>query len=209
MKNIFKMMGVALMACSLMVACGPKDPEENNDTTPVDPPAPSYSVTINWDGVDQALGFKDAYQSTQQQGKLFWFEGAKGMNGNNYEFPAFIIPFYNGTVGMLPACLYQFLVPNADNGYDTIDGNNFFPLEVFNESGIEITEEGQTYTIGDYQYYQHNYSAQPEVTFDATALTLSINVPVTMFDYAAAANGQHIHKVLDATFVNYPFEAAN
>lgn len=209
MKNIFKFMGVALMACSLMVACGPKDPEENQDTTPVTPPAPSYSVTINWDGADQALGFKDAYQSTQQDGKLFWFEGAKGMNGNNYEFPAFIIPFFNGEHGMYPAFLYQFLVPNENGGRDTVDGNNYFPLEVFNAGGVEITEDGETYTIGDYQYLRHNYSAQPAITFDATALTLSCNVPVTMFDYAAAANGQTVTKVLDATFVNYPFEAAN
>lgn len=206
MKNIFKFMGVALMACSLMVACGPKDPEENTDTTPVTP-EPTYSVTINWDGVNQDLGFKDAYQSTQSE-KLFWFEGAKGLDGQNLVFPAFYIPFWNGQSGMLPAFLYSFLEPNDDGGYDTIDGNDYFALEVFNEGGVEYTVGDQTYTIGDYQYYNHHYTAMPEVTFDATALTLSVNVPVTMFDYAAAANGQNIRKELDATFVNYPFDAA-
>ena len=38
MKNIFKLMGVALMACSLMVACGSDENEDPVDTTPVTPP---------------------------------------------------------------------------------------------------------------------------------------------------------------------------
>ncbi len=203
MKNIFKLMGVALMACSLMVACGSDENEDPVDTTPVTPPAPTSSVTINWDGAEQTLGFTDAYASTQNS-KLFWFEGAKGLNGENLVFPAFYIPFYNGgNAGMLPAFLYYFI--DSDNN-DTIDGNVLYPTEVFNEGGIEYTEGGVTYTIGDYQYYTHHYTALPEVTFDATTLKLSVNVPVSMYDYATYASSHTlVTKELDATFVDYPF----
>lgn len=205
MKNIFKVMGLALMACSLMVACGNDNNEEPNDTTPVTPPAPTSSVTIVWDGVEQNLGFKDAYQSSSNP-NLFWFEGAKGMNGQDLEFPAFYMPFYQGSDGnFLPAFLFTF----TDNQNNEYDGNDLFPTEVFNEGGLTITEGEETYVIGDYQLYTHRYTAMPEVTFDATALTLSINVPVVMYDYEAYANSQSVvQKDLNATFVNYPFEAA-
>ena len=203
MKNIFKFFGVAVLACGLMVACGKEnnDPTDSTPDTP-DNPQPTYSVNINWDGADQTLGWKDAYQSTQVA-EVFWFEGAKAMNGQNLEFPAFYIPFYNGNAGMYPAFLYRFY---ELDGEDTIwhSGNSMYPLEVFNEGGLTV--EGTT--IGDYQLYNHRYTAMPNVTFDATALTLSVEVPVIMADYAAAAQGSLVTKDLTATFVNYPFEAA-
>ena len=46
MKNIFKFLGIALMASALMIACE-KDPQENNDTTPTTPEQPATpSVTV-------------------------------------------------------------------------------------------------------------------------------------------------------------------
>ena len=212
MKNIFKFFGIAVLACGLMVACGKEnnDPTDSTPDTP-DNPQPTYSVNINWDGADQTLGWKDAYQSTQNP-SVFWFEGAKGMNGQNIEVPGFYIPFYNNGNVLYPAFLFQFF-ERDDNGEvvcdangDTIfhNGNEYFPLEVFNEGGLTV--EGTT--IGDYQLLRHRYTATPAVTFDATALTLSIEVPVTMADYAAYAQGNVVTKDLTATFVNYPFEAA-
>ena len=202
MKNIFKFMGVALVACSLMVACV-KEEEENNDTTPVNP-TPTSSVTVIWDGVQQDLGFKDAYRSSEYE-SLFWFEAAKGMDGQNLVFPAFYLPFWLGQSGdFYPAFLYTF----SDRAGNEFSGNELFPTEVYNEGGLEVTFDDETYVIGDYQYYTHNYSALPEVVFDATTMNLSINVPVTMYDYAEYdANHNIVQKVLDVTFDNYHFDS--
>ncbi len=200
MKNIFKMMGVALMACSLMVACGPKDEDDNVDTTPVTPPAPTSSVKVVWDGVEQTLGFTDAYQSSQAE-KAFWFEGAKGLTNNEYEYPAFVVAFWNGNAGFYPACLYRFV---TDEG-DTVSGNYYFRSEVFNEGGLEVSGM----TIGDYQCYGYMGNEFPNLTWDATAKKLNGEVSIRFYDYAAYANGgQTIFKDLDLTFVDYPFDAA-
>jgi len=199
MKNIFKMMGIALMACSLMVACGNKDEDEPIDTTPVTPPAPTSSVKVVWDGVEQTLGFTDAYQSSQSE-KLFWFEGAKSLVNNEYEYPAFVVPFYNGDGGFYPACLYSFIT----NEGDTVSGNYYFRSEVFNEGGLEVS--GQV--VGDYQLYGFNGNALPELTWDASAKKLSGAFSLRFYDYAAAQAGQSIFKDLDLTFVEYPFDAA-
>ena len=75
MKNIFKFMGIAMMACSLMVACGDKNEGENNDTTPVNPPAPSIADGINvtfngtsWTAAVNNCLYYAQYEATQFSG---------------------------------------------------------------------------------------------------------------------------------------------
>lgn len=48
MKNIFKFLGIAVLACGMMVSCGKDNPEEGTDTTPVTPPAPQRSFTVTY-----------------------------------------------------------------------------------------------------------------------------------------------------------------
>ena len=61
MKNIFKFMGIALMACSLtFVSCNRDDDDDTN--TPVNPnPQPGgASIAVTWDGAAQDIQFISA-----------------------------------------------------------------------------------------------------------------------------------------------------
>lgn len=201
MKNIFKFMGLALVAGALMVACNP-DPVEPEDTTPVNPgPTPETpTLTIKWDNAVQTLGFVDAYQSSEDA-RLFWLEAAKGLNGNDYVFPAFVAPLFNGGGGFYPTYCYQFT--NRQTG-DTILGNTLYPTEVYNEGGMDI--EGDIY--GDYQLAQYDFNAI-NLTFDANTLTLDGRYSCTMYDYQAYHQaGNLITKDLEIIYEHYKFEAA-
>ena len=200
MKNIFKFMGLALVAGALMVACNP-DPVEPNDTTPNDttPVTPASSVTIKWDNAVQTLGFIDAYQSDQDD-RVFWLDAAKGLNGNSYVWPEFVAPLFNGTGGFYPAYCYQFI--NQQTG-DTTMGNVAYPTEVYNEGGFEVN--GELY--GDYQLAQYDFNSI-NLTFDANTLTVSGRYSCTMFDYQAYQAGNVITKELEIVYDRYKFEAA-
>lgn len=199
MKNIFKFMGVALVACSLMVACG-KDEEEPTDTTPVTPPTPTAGVKVVWDGVEQNLGFTDAYASTQAE-NVYWFEGAKGLVNEEYQYPAFFVAFYDGGAGFYPAFFYY----SVDRNGDTVRFNKLYPTEVYNEGGFEV--QGELH--GDYQLYGYNGEGLPVLTWDANTKKLSCELSITFYNHVAyASTGETILKNLDLTFTDYAFDAA-
>lgn len=204
MKNIFKLMGIAVLACSMMmVSCG-KDPAEPNDTTPDTPVTPTAGVTVTWDGTVQTLNWTSAYQSKTND-KVFWFEGAKGMNDDEPVLPWFLVPFYYGEA-FYPACVYTFQTQTGEE----VDGNDAFPLEVYNEEAVNIEYEGETYTFGDYQFLQFLGNELPAVTFDATSLTLTTSFAVRMFHLPTYRSSQQVvSKDLELAFVNYKFQAAN
>ncbi len=205
MKNIFKLMGIAVLACSMMmVSCG-KDPAEPTDSTPDTPVTPTAGVTVTWDGTELSLGYKDAYQSTGElHDNLWWFEAAKAMNNDEPTFPWIFVPFWNEeSNGFLPAFCY-YLNDHPLTSYKGIE------CEVYDDHAITITySDESTREAGDYQFIEGmSYTgANPTVNFDATNLTLTTHFAITMYNYEAATQGQAVTKVLDLNFVNFKFEA--
>ena len=82
MKNIFKFLGIAVLACGMMVACGGNDPEENTDTTPVTPPAPQSSFTVNFDGQSwEAVQFLAVDHSDEGYVTVYGYKTNQGEQG--------------------------------------------------------------------------------------------------------------------------------
>lgn len=88
MKNIFKFMGIAMIAGSLMVACGKEeneDPENNTDTTattdttPIDNPQTNV-VTATWGGQPLTVGYSYGMFATSQGLRMHLFMAAEGIN---------------------------------------------------------------------------------------------------------------------------------
>ena len=84
MKNIFKFMGIALMASSMMVACSGDDEEviENE-------------YTLTWDGTVQHPGYASAFTS-KDYANTYIFQAAAASNGTELSCPAYTV-YMEGT----------------------------------------------------------------------------------------------------------------
>lgn len=178
MKNIFKMMGVALLACSMIMVSCKKDDENTSEGGGQGGQTGLSGLTIKWDGADQTLGFKDAYQSSNND-QLFVVEAAKALSGENVEYPYFVTCFWNSAeYGLLVAGEFTFTYQEQQ-----VPGQNLFPTEVYTNGGYSSGSN----VYGEYQWAwcnNENYSS-----FDATTLKANINVNMTFYElmqYASA-----------------------
>lgn len=173
MKNIFKFMGVALIACSLiMVSCKKDDENSSNDSTPVTPgPGPqpqqgSYTLqldneSINWGYVDAK-----AYES-EGTWAMASFQAAVSMTSESANFPYFVTVFYAGNTqsGTAVMALCDFFE------------NASYATELYYETALQASSG----YMGDYQLDDiTNYDFG---TFDATAHTLTCNYSLVFYDY--------------------------
>lgn len=196
MKNIFKFMGIALMACSLtMVACS-KDDENTNDSTndtntPVNPnpnpnpnPEPGQgSLTINWGGEAATIGYVDAYNYGST---VYIVNAAAGMSNDEYTFPMFRLGLdldTDPTYGCAMTAKWGY-------GSESVNGNTYFPTDVI-ENTYYTSQNDQTLNIvGD--WWLDQYTVEQDYTlanaqFDPNALTLTASTTLQMFDYAYVA----------------------
>lgn len=207
MKNIFKMMGVALLACSLIMVSCKKDDDSNSEG--------NGGLTIKWDGAIQHPMLQEGYQSANYS-SLFSIYTINDTVENYY--PIIEICFWNSQqYGLLIA---GELVFNTQDG-DQISGQSAFPTQVFTDGGY-VDGNGDQY--GEYQWAwcnSENYS-----TFDATTLTADVNVSMTFYELmqfqaAVQAMGQPTTyeeyqaivaesdpKDMDLTLKSFAFEAA-
>lgn len=186
MKNIFKLMGIALLSCSLMVACGKDDPEEptpNPNPNPNPNPGQQSSITVSWDGANQAIGFTDAFQLSAGN-TVYILEAAKGLNNDNYEWPLFRVGFDldpNPQYGNALAAQWTY-------GEQQISGNSKFPTDAIIE-GYYPSQNSYNQVMGDWQLFgpaQGDNYMLPDAQFDATTLTLSCNVAVILYSFTEA-----------------------
>lgn len=202
MKNIFKFMGIALMATSLLVACK-NDPEEEDpiDTTPgeVNPPAPQQgTLEITWNGQAQEIGdiiakADNTYLESEDGNNpyVLQIDACKGVDNNgDIIFPEFIAAFAAMPNGKMYA---PYNVPiNLSYQGQTIQTTleELLPTEVYETAGIQL---GNT-LYADYQFYGPN--AQPMFSdFDATRLIANCEV-----NYKFASFGDVIAALQAFTF---------
>ena len=231
MKNIFKFMGIALMAGSLMVACNPEEneptdstPSTPTDTTPVTPPAPQSTLTINWDGAAAQVGIVDAYQ-LQADFTVYILNAAAGLENDNYVFPIYRLGLdldNDPSYGCAIAALYRYTF-----GGGQYEGGSLFPTDVVESAYYTSSVSQNMGILGD--WWLDQYTVQPDLTlanaqFDATNLTLTTSFSLQMFsfsDYNDAGLGQDASSEevmaalqaadkanLEVSMTNYKFDAA-
>ena len=159
MKNIFKIMGLALMACTLTVACGDK----NEDTTTV---AEGINVTFDgssWTGAQNNCTYNEGFNAL--------FFGAQETAGQN--FPAFAESFYATEAGSVTE------TSNATNGNFAAEATHGY-VEYYKD--MSLVDNDQNY-YGDWCAEQATTNI---VAVDLTALTVSAEMNGTMFNAAQA-----------------------
>lgn len=169
MKNIFKFMGIALMACSLtMVSCNKDDDDTNTPDTPDTPAAGSYTLKVNNENHNWGYVDAKAYES-QGQWAMSAFQAAVSMSNENVEFPYFFTVFYAGQ--------------NNQTGENLMALCDFFEnaqyaTELYYQTALD---DGNGGMMGDYQLDDiTNYDFG---TFDATNHTITCNYSLVFYNY--------------------------
>ncbi|MBR1766345.1 MAG: hypothetical protein IJ745_04815 [Bacteroidales bacterium] len=181
MKNIFKFMGIALMACSLtLVACSKDDDDNTTDPdTPVNPnPNPGQSVfKLTWDGSEPTLGFTN----TKSNGSITLIEAARALNGDNVEYPYFCT-WYGVTttnqlylthlIQMQDGSLLSEYDDNAYasivviDGYVEIGGDSYpdYHYDYVKNSTIFGAWDANTYTVDNADMYIEYYELETYIS---------------------------------------------
>lgn len=201
MKNIFKFFGFAVLACSMMVACGNDDPEGNdpgNNNNPDNPTTtPSYKVTWldqTWEaGATQWIDFTSEDYMT-----VYVYQSAQDLGAQQPSHGVMLMGWFKASVGTDTYdddanCVASFLDPNyfwtadqdlAAAGITT--GTNYFRYQCVRASFTE--------TIS---------------AIDLNAGTISATWSESMFDIEqfVANAGQSYGELypLSANIVNYHF----
>lgn len=171
MKNIFKMMGVALLACSMiMVSC--KKDDENTSEGGGQGGGTTSGVAVTWDGAAQNLGFINTETDTEtlQGASVYMIETAKGLSNDEYVFPAFITYFINGSSF---GHATEFRINYNGQAYS---GNAFFPTEAYINGGVEVEDD----IYGDWGLDDCTVNSE---AFDATAMTINADINCVMYDF--------------------------
>lgn len=213
MKNIFKFLGIAVLACGMMVSCGKDNPEEGTDTTPVNPPTPPTptNLTIKWGGTLQTIGFDEGIYG----GTVHRLTAAKALNGDEYEFPMFVVSMDLDTDPQYGCTLTAHWNYNTQQG--SVAGNTLYPTQVYEQYAMQ----GQ---YGDYQLVS-DADFDPNYQFDGTVHAFSGHIVISFYqyeDFQAYCEAQGIAqptiadvqasgtmKDLDLTLNNYTFQAAS
>ncbi len=160
MKNIFKMMGIALLACSMIMVSCKKDDDSNNEggqggggqeTTEV------WSASIDGTAIDVSGYHSGACGYNSNQDLVWLFQTAKRAEGQNVYFP-YIISYFFGA---------------------TADDAQISSVELYKDTYYSLGDED----YGDYQVREllsFNVS-----NLDATSHKLSATFSVKMYEFGA------------------------
>lgn len=220
MKNIFKFMGIALMASAMIMTSCKKDEDKTN--TPDNPQPGQASCTIIWGGAAANTGVIDGYMYSSQN-TVYILNAAAGLENDNYTFPLYRFGFDLDTDPQYGCAL------TAKYTYgQQYNGNDLWPTDVIEEEYYESQYDQTLGIIGD--WWLDRYTTQQDFSmtnaqFDATTRTLSASITVSMFSYSDVAGyiagidqptdedyntalAQAEKKNLGLTMNNYVFDAA-
>lgn len=181
MKNIFKFMGIALMASALLVACNKDKENENTDTTPA-PVQASYSITFNGE-VQNNL----EYASAMTNGEVWAFQAALRAEGNSVYFPYFVFYFVTEDGVLSPFTEYTEAYIET---YYTLDGSNYGDwqvedVETFNVSKLDATARVLSL---DADYLMYSLTDYIDSTIaDGQERTTNLVLNLTNYEFAAAS----------------------
>lgn len=164
MKNIFKIMGLALIAGSLMFTACKKDETDTNDTTNNNREPETYvaSVAATLDGT--ALDVNE-YKFMGESNGTYIPLIAKRFEGNSFYFPGF----------------YLYISGSSKDDVTIED------IDLYNETYYEMGG----YSYGDWQLDE--VSSVECTVFDATTMRFSANVAATMYSMTDLVNFYDTH----------------
>lgn len=183
MKNIFKFMGLALVAGSLLFTACKKDENDTTDTTPANP-TPANTYTLTWDGQAQELAFA---QGLTNGTSLWAFQAARAAEGNSVSFPYFVVYMSGADAASME------IYPDYTEAY----------IETY-------YSDGQS-NYGDWQY--DSTEDLDVTALDATNRTMSAKIAVSMYsltDYmdSTIAEGAERTTTLAINLNEYEFQLA-
>ena len=181
MKNIFKLMGVALIAGSMLFVACKKDEnndDQNNNNNNNQPVNNDPTVSVKWNDAEQTIGYQSA---SSIQGIVYIMDLAKGLtneDGVDYiDMPEFYI---------------SLMTANSQWGLSAQFGQQYaqqFPTEVYYETYFQDQQGNE---FGDYELY--DLGADPSVTnFDATANKADIDLNLIFASYADVMDAYHTY----------------
>ena len=168
MKNIFKFMGIALMACSLTVACGSDENDDNNNEEPQN--TASFVVTLDNENM-QVTEFLAVDHTAEGYLTVYGYESAD-------QNSRFVQGFLESTVV-------------SDATYESTSGDIMQfkdPANTYYDADGILSQEGQPGTY--YNHYTKPATFIENVTaVDLNALTMSANwtAKIVMLSDAVAA----------------------
>ena len=143
MKNIFKFLGIALMAGAMMVACDKNEGTEGNDTTPTPTPTPdpvaAWAATFDNTSLDVAGYAEGIYlndvDENQEPYTLWVFQAAKSEESGRVAFP-YIVSYLTGEaaadVDIADLELYK-------DTYYTAGNNQYGDWQLYNVEALNCT----------------------------------------------------------------------
>lgn len=183
MKNIFKFMGIALIATSLMVACD-KDNNETTDTTGTQEETIPDGFKVTFDGTEWTPTSSTVTVSEQYGATLFdlYVEGESNL-------PEVYGLSYQYGVGSTTST-----APSTGNyaGYLAGDENNaFYKFDYYDATYLYSVSSttGNTTYYGDWWGKEVTFDIK---AFDATALTMTATIDATVFDALAVFVDQSV-----------------
>lgn len=174
MKNTLKIMGLALLAGSLMLAACEKENEEE--------PTPSATVAVNFDGNQQAIGWFNCASNEAD----FLLEAAQSLDGEDVNLPYLYHQFdnYGGAKGKAEW---------------TNDDLEFYENEAVEYDGDEygdwIEEETKDFTVSDFD------ANSLQMSYNNTSVMASMKDLVDGIDMDSCRRADITIKVSDVKFV--------
>lgn len=181
MKNIFKFMGIALMASALMVSCS----KDEKTDTPDNPQPPANGCAITWGGTTASTGVTDAYMYSSTN-TVYILLAAAGLENDSYTFPLYRFGFDFDTDPQYGCALTAQYVYGQQ-----YSGNDLWPTDAIIENYYQSQYDQTLGIIGD--WWLDIYTGQVEdfhltnAQFDATTRTVSGSITVPLFLYEDVA----------------------
>ena len=226
MKNIFKFMGIALMATSLMVACTKDEPADTNtdDTTstntqdPQDDPqpqGPANEVTMTWNGESKPVAYLAAVKVNNQRYVMQTGESVtNGQVGGLITIMQFL--YMDVQVDEAGTTQKMFLSSNEqiNVGITFQSGRqwegwigDYAPSDVFEEGAYNEVNvaTGAEEQRGDYRFL--GFNAEPVYTsFDPTTGVASLSLDMT---YYSVDEWLDLKDAIDPEAADYDDQVAN
>lgn len=226
MKNIFKFMGIALMATSLMVACTKDEPADTNtdDTTstntqdPQDDPqpqGPANEVTMTWNGESKPVAYLAAVKVNNQRYVMQTGESVtNGQVGGLITIMQFLYLDMQDDNGNVSKVFF-----NSNDGYEVSLQNpttgatwtgwvgDYAPSDVFEEGAYNEVNvaTGAQEQRGDYRFL--GFNAEPVYTsFDPTTGVASLSLDMT---YYSVDEWLDLKDAIDPEAADYDDQVAN
>lgn len=176
MKNIFKLMGIALLASSMIFVSCKKD---NGGDEPT--PQQENVYTLKWDGQTQNPG----YVGAMTNGQMFAFQAADHIEGQNIYLPIFTV-YMMGTSASDMAIVPNSTEVGIETVYSSESGQQYLDWQYDQEGN-------QSFKVTAFDATTYKMSAEMSLTFYSLA------------DYIDG-NSSPAQKVMDLTLTNYTFE---